>query len=66
MTATIEFWPTEEDARIIRAATREGETADDVIRRALRLLERELWLGRARAHATRLADEDVSAEADVW
>jgi Arc/MetJ-type ribon-helix-helix transcriptional regulator len=37
-----------------------------VIRRALRLLEREVWLSRVRADAERLATEDLSGEADAW
>jgi Arc/MetJ-type ribon-helix-helix transcriptional regulator len=66
MAATIGFRPTEEDARIIEAATREGESTSEVIRRALRLLEREQWLGQARSDAERLADEDLSVEDDAW
>ncbi|MEV0352132.1 hypothetical protein AB0H88_40745 [Nonomuraea sp. NPDC050680] len=66
MMATIEFRATPEDERIIKAAMREGERTSDVIRRALRLLEREVWLTRARADAERLADEDLSEEADAW
>ena len=42
------------------------ERTSDVIRRALRLLEREVWLARAREDAERLADEDVSGEQDAW
>jgi hypothetical protein len=38
----------------------------DVIRRALRRLEREVWLAHARADAERLATEDLSGEADAW
>ncbi len=45
---------------------RENEHTSDVIRRALRLLEREVWLSRAREDATRLADEDLSDERDAW
>ncbi|OEV03003.1 hypothetical protein [Streptomyces oceani] len=66
MAATIGFRPTEEDARIIDAATREGESTSEVIRRALRLLEREVWLGQARADAERLVAEDLSTEEDAW
>lgn len=66
MAATIGFRPTEEDLRIIEAATREGESTSEVIRRALRLLEREQWLARARGDAERLADEDLSTEDDAW
>jgi hypothetical protein len=40
--ATIGFRPTEEDERIIKAAMRADEHISDVIRRALRLLEREV------------------------
>jgi antitoxin ParD1/3/4 len=66
MAATIGFRPTEEDERIIRAAMRPDERTTDVIRRALRLLEREVWLSQARSDAERLAVEDVSGEADAW
>ncbi|MFF4401252.1 hypothetical protein [Streptomyces sp. NPDC001480] len=66
MASTIEFRPTEEDERIIRAAMQSGDSPSDVIRRALRLLEREVWLAEARTAAKRLADEDLSGEADAW
>ncbi|CAM3438794.1 hypothetical protein [Tsukamurella hominis] len=63
---TIGFRPTEDDEQIINAAMRDGERKSDVIRRALRLLEREVWIARAREDAERLADEDLSAEPDAW
>jgi antitoxin ParD1/3/4 len=66
MAKTIGFRPTAEDERIIRAAIQADEHTSDVIRRALRLLEREVWLSRARADAERLADEDLSGEEDAW
>lgn len=66
MATTIGFRPTDEDARIIKAASRAGETTSEVIRRALRLLDREAWLTQARADAKRLADEDLSTEVDAW
>ncbi len=66
MAATKGFRPTEEDARIIRDAMRGGEGTSDVIRRALRLLEREEWVSRARSDAGRLADEDLTTEEDAW
>lgn len=66
MARTIGFRPTEEDERIIRAAIRADEHTSDVIRRALRLLEREVWLARARADAERMAGEDLSTEQDAW
>ena len=62
---TIGFRPTEDDERIIREAMRDDERTADVIRRALRLLDREAWLARARADAERLVDEDLSDEADA-
>jgi hypothetical protein len=43
-----------------------GERTSDVIRRALRLLEREIWLTQARADADRLVGEDLSEEQDAW
>jgi hypothetical protein len=63
---TIGFRPTEEDERIIKAAMRPDERTSDVIRRALRLLEREVWLAQARSDAEGLAAEDLSGEADAW
>lgn len=66
MATTIGFRPTEDDERIIKAAMRPNEHTSDVIRRALRLLEREVWLSQARSDAERLAVEDVSDEADAW
>jgi antitoxin ParD1/3/4 len=66
MATTIGFRPSDEDERIIRAAMRPNERTSDVIRRALRLLEREVWLSRARSDAERLADEDLNREANAW
>jgi len=66
MATTIGFRPTEDDERIIKAAMRPDERTSDVIRRALRLLDREVWLSRARDDAERLAREDLSTEADAW
>jgi antitoxin ParD1/3/4 len=66
MATTIGFRPTAEDERIIQAAMRPNERTSDVIRRALRLLEREVWLSQARADSERLADEDLTHEADAW
>jgi antitoxin ParD1/3/4 len=66
MATTIGFRPTEEDERIIKAAMREDERTSDVIRRALRLLDREVWLSRARSDAERLAEENLADEKDAW
>lgn len=63
---SVGFRPTEEDLRVIEANRREDEKTSDVIRRALRLLDREAWEERARADMHRLRDEDLSAEADAW
>ena len=63
---SVGFRPTEEDLRVIEANRREDEKTSDVIRRALRLLDREAWEERARADMHRLKSEDLSAEADAW
>lgn len=63
---SVGFRPTEEDLRVIEANRRQDEKTSDVIRRALRLLEREAWEERARADMHRLKGEDLSAEADAW
>ena len=62
----VAFRATEEDRRIIESAKRPDEGVTEVIRRALRLLEREEWLKQARGDAERLADEDLSEEGDAW
>ncbi|MBB5082839.1 hypothetical protein [Nonomuraea endophytica] len=62
----IGFRATPDDERIIKSAMHEGENTTDVIRRALRLLDRQAWLEQARADAARLADEDLSTEPDAW
>jgi hypothetical protein len=63
---SVGFRPTEEDLRVIEANRREDETTSDVIRRALRLLDREAWEQRARADMHQLRGEGLSAEADAW
>jgi hypothetical protein len=63
---SVGFRPTEEDLRVIEANRREDEKTSDVIRRALRLLDREAWEERARADMHRLRTEDLSTEADAW
>jgi hypothetical protein len=63
---SVGFRPTDEDLRVIEANRRDGEKTSDVIRRALRLLDREAWEERARADMHRLKTEDLSAEADDW
>jgi hypothetical protein len=63
---SVGFRPTEEDLRVIEANRHEDEKTSDVIRRALRLLDREAWEDRARADMHRLRSEDLSAEADAW
>jgi len=63
---SVGFRPTAEDLSVIEANRREGEKTSDVIRRALRLLDREAWEERARADMRRLREEDLSAEPDAW
>jgi hypothetical protein len=63
---SVGFRPTEEDLRVIEANRRHDEKTSDVIRRALRLLDREAWEERARADMHRLKGEDLSAETDAW
>ena len=65
-TKTIGFRPTGRDERIIKEAMRDGESTTDVIRRALRKLEREAWLAKFHADVERLRDEDLSDEPDAW
>jgi antitoxin ParD1/3/4 len=67
MPSAIGFRPTEEDQRIIEAAMKmTGDSASDALRRALRLLDREMWLRQARADMAANADEDLSGEPDAW
>ena len=63
---SVGFRPTEEDLRVIEANRRTDEKTSDVIRRALRLLDREAWEDRARADMHRLKTEDLSTEEDAW
>ena len=63
---SVGFRPTEEDLRVIEANRRTDEKTSDVIRRALRLLDRETWEDRARADMRRLKSEDLSGEAAAW
>ena len=63
---SVGFRPTEEDLQVIEANRRGDEKTSDVIRRALRLLDREAWEERARADMHRLRSEDLSAEPDAW
>ncbi|TAK68458.1 MAG: hypothetical protein EPO13_10085 [Actinomycetota bacterium] len=66
MSSTIGFRPTEEDERILREAARPGESTSDTLRRALRLLDHERWLGQFHADAEQIKDEDVNAEPEAW
>lgn len=66
MANTLGFRPTPEDERILREAARPGESMSDVLRRALRLLDHDVWLAEFRHDAERLKDEDVNAEPEAW
>ena len=63
---SVGFRPTQEDLRVIEANRRKNESTSDVIRRALRQLDRKEWNERARPELHRLRGEDLSAEADAW
>jgi antitoxin ParD1/3/4 len=63
---SVGFRPTQQDLRVIEANRRDGEKTSDVIRRALRLMDRDAWEERARADMRRLKSEDRSSEADAW
>ncbi|MEV4469999.1 hypothetical protein [Nonomuraea sp. NPDC049504] len=54
--AEIAFRANAEDERIIRTALREGERPSDVLRRALRLLQREMWHDRLAAAEQRAVE----------
>jgi Arc/MetJ-type ribon-helix-helix transcriptional regulator len=60
------FRPTQEDLRVIEANRRKGESTSDVIRRALRQLDRKERNERDRPEVHRLSGADLSAEADAW
>ena len=67
MPTTIGFRPTAEDQRIIDTVTKAtGESASDALRRALRLLDRQMWLRQARSDMVANSDEDLSGEPDAW
>ncbi len=66
MTSSIGFRPTSEDERILREAARPGESTSDTLRRALRLLDHERWLGQFHKDAERVKGEDVNAEQEAW
>ena len=66
MARSIGFRPTQDDERILREAAQPGETTSDTLRRALRLLDHERWLGQFRRDAEALKDEDLNAEPEAW
>jgi hypothetical protein len=66
--SSLMFWPTGEDVRILDAELRPGESDTDVLRRALRALERRSWRGQAYADMQRIAEvgDDLGDEPDEW
>lgn len=64
--STIGFRPTEQDERILRKATRAGETVSDTLRRAIRLLDYDEWLHQARGDALSLTNEKLNDEPEAW
>ncbi|MGY3199790.1 hypothetical protein [Streptomyces sp. TE5632] len=65
---SIGFRPTPEDNEIIQAHKRPDESTSDVLRRALRALDRDRWEQQAREDMERIAasGEDLSDESDDW
>lgn len=65
---SIGFRPSHEDAEIIQANKRPDESTADVLRRALRALDRERWEQQAHEDMERIAasGEDLSDEPDDW
>jgi antitoxin ParD1/3/4 len=66
MSTVIDFRPTIQDERILREAARPWESTSDTLRRALRLLNHERWLGKFHADAKKIKAEDVNAEPEAW
>lgn len=65
---SVGFRPTEDDAEIIQALKRPGEKTSDVLRRALRALERDEWQRQADIDMQAIAasGENLSDEPDEW
>ncbi|MEV5007285.1 hypothetical protein [Streptomyces sp. NPDC055692] len=65
---SVGFRPTAADNEIIQAHRRPEESTSDVLRRALRALDREKWRGEALKDMERIAasGEDLSEEPDDW
>ncbi|MFJ2575091.1 hypothetical protein ACIOYT_32335 [Streptomyces halstedii] len=65
---SVGFRPTPEDTEIIRAHQRPDESTSDVLRRALRALDRERWDQEAHADMERIATagENLADEPDEW
>jgi len=64
----ISFRPNDNDLRIMSdvRAMDDALTPTDILRRGLRLLERDEWRRRAHLDAIRLKDEDLSNEPPDW
>ncbi|MEW1583728.1 hypothetical protein AB0407_37545 [Streptomyces microflavus] len=65
---SVGFRPTEDDAEIIEALKRPGEKTSDVLRRALRALERDEWQNQANRDMQDIAasGENLADEPDEW
>lgn len=63
---SIGFRLSPEDERILREAARPGESTTEVLRRALRLLDHDRWLGQFRSDAEALKGEDLGLEPEAW
>jgi antitoxin ParD1/3/4 len=66
--STIAFRATEADRELVTKLAEPGETSSDVLRRALRVLDRERWHDAAQADADRImaGGENLADEPDAW
>ncbi|WP_280383030.1 hypothetical protein [Nocardia wallacei] len=66
--STIAFRATEADKELVRHLAEPGETASDVLRRALRVLDSERWHRQAQLEADKIvaSGENLGDEPDAW
>ena len=66
--STIAFRATNKDKELVEHLKEPGESASDVLRRALRVLDRERWQAEMQASADRItaSGENLGDEPDAW
>ncbi|WP_433662012.1 hypothetical protein ACQPW1_07595 [Nocardia sp. CA-128927] len=66
--STIAFRATDADRELVQQLAEPGESASDVLRRALRVLQRERWHDEMQAAADRIvaSGENLADEPDAW